>query len=81
MTLSVAVELGLDLNDLTGTLTAEFQPLINLSFLDLSNNEFFGNFNSIFQGLGNLGKNLFIGYVSLASVISQLVFSCPFLDE
>jgi hypothetical protein len=53
---SLAAELVLDQNKLTGTLTTEFQSLVHLSFLDLGNNEFLGNFNTVFQGMDTLGK-------------------------
>jgi hypothetical protein len=71
----LAVELALDLNQLSGTLTTEFQASTNLASLDLANNYFFGNFNSIFAGMDKLGT-IYFNCISFASIISQLF---PFL--
>ena len=41
---------------MTGLLTTEFLTFTDMTYLDLSNNLFSGEFNAMFAGLTNLGK-------------------------
>jgi hypothetical protein len=67
----LAVELALDQNELSGTLTTEFRASTNLASLHLANNYFFGNFNSIFAGMDKIGT-IYFNCISFASIVSQL---------
>lgn len=71
----LVVELALDLNGLSGTLTTEFQAFTNLATLDLANNYFFGNFNSIFAGMEKLGTICLsaVSCILFPSIISQTI--------
>lgn len=72
-----AAELIIDTNNLTGLSTTEFQIFTDITYLDLSNNRFSGDFTTIFAGLNNLGKIDMFRKVSQREMVSHphLLFS------
>jgi hypothetical protein len=78
----LAAELILDQNELSGTLTTEFQASPNLANLDLGNNYFAGNFNTIFSGMDQLGTIcLLTAYHWRPTFSNYSLFSRSFLEE
>jgi hypothetical protein len=53
---SCAAHLSLDTNVMSGLITTEFQAFADITYLDLSNNRFSGDFNSMLVGLNKFGK-------------------------
>lgn len=74
-------QLSLDTNDMSGFLTTEFQAFQDITYLDLSNNRFSGDLNTVVAGLTNLGESQNVLVCSsITSICSPRVFS-TFLDN
>jgi len=66
---------------MSGFLTTEFQTLADISHLDLSNNRFSGDFNTMFAGLTNLGKILECCVSSVLPDMSSFSFLVTFTES
>lgn len=66
---------------MSGMITTEFQVFTDITYLDISNNQFSGNFYGMFAGLNNLGKIMLSRNSLSQAAVSHFPFCIPFEES